>query len=419
MLNHEILNILQVLNEKHVSVFDDSRQFTAMMKDLTKNDREHSAIIRWLGIALSELDAFSKLKNDFNNNHDFARYSIASGLIAEGASEETAKSVVGYLAVLAGFELDVVFPKDENINTEPLESNAPNYDYLNDEELRHAESLFIKSKFDEARILFSELAKRGNVRAMFYLGEYGRTDAITGRTRKRSESYHKKGHKLGDILCTYGLARTLLSKGNESAEKMLSDVFDQLLAIANEGNPVVQNIVGACYESGYGTAVNTQLAFHYYNLSAEHGFSWAQNNVANCYLHGTGVTPDTSQAQKYTKLSASQGFIPAFFNMGLFSLHEDKYHAAVYWYKRAAENGYASAIQQLESLGEDVPLQPNAVTHTSDYNGDDGYNAEDTEPSNSSGFFGVLKSLGKEFLDHAQKNADRVKRDVEYKQRKK
>lgn len=215
----------------------------------------------------------------------------------------------------------------------------------------YAEVLFVQSNFDEAYILFNELAEDGNPRAMFHLGEYYRTDAITGsKDTAKALTYHKKGYELGDILCTYGYARILLSENDKSAEGMLLEIFDHLLEIAKDGNPVVQNIVGACYEHGYGTNIDAKSAFHFYNLSAKQGYSWAQNNVATCYLRCIGVEQDVELARKYTELASGQGFVPGLFNAGLFAELDEKYKQAIYWYSKAGEKGYAPAIAQLKQM---------------------------------------------------------------------
>jgi len=103
-LNKELLEKLKSIQENNAQVFKNPKQFAAMLKDLTMNEREHSAMVRWLEIALSELDALSRLEADFKSNQDFSRHILVNNLINEGASEDVATKVIGYWAVLAGFE---------------------------------------------------------------------------------------------------------------------------------------------------------------------------------------------------------------------------------------------------------------------------------------------------------------------------
>jgi hypothetical protein len=107
VLNQEILSILKFIKNENAQAFFNPKQFNALMKDLTNNNRDYNAIIRWLGISISEFDAFSKIESDYKNKQDFARHTIVSGLVSEGASEDTAKDVAEYWAALVGFSFEL------------------------------------------------------------------------------------------------------------------------------------------------------------------------------------------------------------------------------------------------------------------------------------------------------------------------
>jgi len=121
-LDEDLLNILKSLQGRDEHVFDNPNKFVAMMKDLTKNNNEHKALIRWLGIALSEFNVLCTLKDDIKNNHTFARHRLIDGLISEGASKDIADKVIGYWAELAGFELEAPQTHVENASSENSDS---------------------------------------------------------------------------------------------------------------------------------------------------------------------------------------------------------------------------------------------------------------------------------------------------------
>lgn len=108
MLNQELLGILRKIKAENAHMFSNPKQLVSMLKDLTENNHEYNAIIRWIKISLSDFDAFNKIESDFNNKLDFARHTLLNRLIDEGASIKIAEEVIGYLAVLAGFSEELI-----------------------------------------------------------------------------------------------------------------------------------------------------------------------------------------------------------------------------------------------------------------------------------------------------------------------
>jgi NADPH-dependent 7-cyano-7-deazaguanine reductase QueF-like protein len=76
---------------------------------------------------------------------------------------------------------------------------------------------------------------------------------------------------------------------------------------ADQGNAVAQRNVGNCFSSGEGVMMDKFEAFRYYKLSADQGNSDAQSNVGNCYANGDSVPINKSEAFKYYQMSADQG----------------------------------------------------------------------------------------------------------------
>ena len=78
------------------------------------------------------------------------------------------------------------------------------------------------------------------------------------------------------------------------------------------------DMLGFCYENGYGVGEDLERAVHCYRLSAEKGSANGQYLLGQCYALGKGVEQDLEQAD--------------------------------YWYRKAAEQGNEDAQEALERL---------------------------------------------------------------------
>ena len=70
------------------------------------------------------------------------------------------------------------------------------------------------------------------------------------------------------------------------------------------GNPDALNLLGTCYENGYGVRQNPEEAAELYRRAAGAGHVTAQFNLANCYLNGSGVDRDPSEAFAWYRKAA-------------------------------------------------------------------------------------------------------------------
>ena len=95
-----------------------------------------------------------------------------------------------------------------------------------------------------------------------------------------------------------------------------------------------------------------------YRADAIKGDSIAQFNLGQCYCQGLGINPDTIQAIHWWQKSAEQGYTDAQNNMGAAynkgwgNLTQNK-EMAIYWYKKAAEKDCALPQKNLGSIYED------------------------------------------------------------------
>jgi TonB family protein len=140
----------------------------------------------------------------------------------------------------------------------------------------------------------------------------------------------------------------------KNTETQNQALFDSTKRLAEAGDPVAQNRLGAWYERGiYGKADPAQAA-SWYRLAAESGNAIAQNNLGVLYSRGVGVPLDKKQAAYWYAKAAEQGHGWAQANLAWMyqygtagELDADK---ALYWLTKSAEGGLAAAQVRLGTL---------------------------------------------------------------------
>jgi TonB family protein len=139
-----------------------------------------------------------------------------------------------------------------------------------------------------------------------------------------------------------------------NAEAQNQALFESTRRLAEAGDPVAQNRLGAWYERGiYGKADPAQAA-SWYRLAADSGNAIAQNNLGVLYARGVGVPLDKKQAAYWYEKAAAQGHGWAQANLAWMyqygtagELDADK---ALYWLTKSAEGGLAAAQVRLGVL---------------------------------------------------------------------
>lgn len=112
---------------------------------------------------------------------------------------------------------------------------------------------------------------------------------------------------------------------------------------AQQGHLMALNMVGRCYDLGWGTPVNKRRAGECFRIAAERGLDWAMYNYATALALGDGVTEDKPAALGWFEKAAALGNAKAVNHVG--SFHEDGWVVArdmakaAECYARAAEGG--------------------------------------------------------------------------------
>ena len=119
--------------------------------------------------------------------------------------------------------------------------------------------------------------------------------------------------------------------------------FDWFNRAAAQGHLMALNMVGRCYDLGWGVAVDKTRAAECFRVAAERGLDWGLYNYATALTLGEGLAEDKAAALDWFRQAASLGNAKAKNYVG--SFHEDGWvverdmAAAARWYAEAADGG--------------------------------------------------------------------------------
>lgn len=126
---------------------------------------------------------------------------------------------------------------------------------------------------------------------------------------------------------------------------------------AAQGHLMSLNMVGRCYDLGWGVAVDKARAAECYRIAAERGLDWAMYNYATLLALGHGVAEDKAAALEWFRKAATLGNAKAINFVG--SFHEDGWVVkrdlakAARLYARAAEGGdFRGCFNHARMLGQ-------------------------------------------------------------------
>jgi TPR repeat protein len=121
-------------------------------------------------------------------------------------------------------------------------------------------------RFDDARAVFTPLARDGNGDAMFMLGVMHENGLGTAKDLAAAASWYERAAAAGVASAQYNL--------------------------------------GIFYQLGSGVPQDSTKALRYHRLAAAQGHSRAQNNLGTMYYTGAGVARDPVEAWKWLTLAA-------------------------------------------------------------------------------------------------------------------
>ncbi len=145
----------------------------------------------------------------------------------------------------------------------------------------------------------------------------------------------------GCVDAQIGWARRLLHGAGVARDPEAA--FRWFRMAARSGDAEALNMVGRCYEIGWGVPVDFAEAADWYGRAAGRGHAWGEFNLANLYAQGRGVSFDEGKALTLLVRSARRGNPKAMNMIGRYreaaSLARRRQRSAALWYRWAAERG--------------------------------------------------------------------------------
>lgn len=93
--------------------------------------------------------------------------------------------------------------------------------------------------------------------------------------------------------------------------------LQEIVPLAQEGDPRGQYAMGVLYENGYGVTKDLKQAAGWYLKAAEQGNTDAQYNLGAMYEHGVGMPVNYPEAARWYRPAAEQGDVDALSNLGV------------------------------------------------------------------------------------------------------
>ncbi len=162
---------------------------------------------------------------------------------------------------------------------------------------------------------------------------------------------------LGMFALTPAILSADLQKGLDAySEADYATSLAECQPLADKGITEAQFCVGRLYASGFGVAMNDELALKWYGLAAANGHAEAQFSLAVMHANGWGVPMNDVSAANYYRMAAEQGFVQAQKGLAFSYVQgagvEPSQIKAFMWYDLAARNGDANSEIKCKELAE-------------------------------------------------------------------
>jgi TPR repeat protein len=108
---------------------------------------------------------------------------------------------------------------------------------------------------------------------------------------------------------------------------------------AGSGDAVALNMVGRCYEVGWGVRQDPEEAVRWFRLAAEKNFGWAQYNLGKLLARGHAGNRDPKVALSLLVRAARQRVSKGMNMLGRYREAEGRLRSAALWYRWAAHRG--------------------------------------------------------------------------------
>lgn len=162
-------------------------------------------------------------------------------------------------------------------------------------------------------------------------------DEVRSRLEEDPAAFLRQAAEAGSAEAQARLGQMLLDTGNAS------EGFRWFVAAAQQEHVEAINMVGRCYDLGWGTPVDKVRAAEWFRAASLRGLDWGMYNYATALALGAGVQEDKAAALHWFEKAAILGNAKAMNFIG--SFHEDGWIVpkdmakAATFYARAAKGG--------------------------------------------------------------------------------
>ena len=172
----------------------------------------------------------------------------------------------------------------------------------------------------------------------------------------------------GSVDAQIGWARRLLHGHGMPADPEAALRWFKIAA--RTGDAEALNMVGRCYELGWGASVDCTEAADWFRRAADKGNSWGAFNLALLYAEGRGLPADERQAVTLLVRAARRANPKAMSWLGRHREAAGRPRSAAFWYRRAAEGGcfrgqfhHGRVLAAAGRVAEAVPFFRAALAH--------------------------------------------------------
>ncbi|MBR2903846.1 MAG: sel1 repeat family protein [Clostridia bacterium] len=169
--------------------------------------------------------------------------------------------------------------------------------------------LFADKRFAEALPCFEKAAKKGNVDALYKLGEMHFVGRGVDRDPARGVGYYEEAAKKGNVeACRMLGVAYAMGNGAPRDEKKSHEYF---LAGAKKGNAFCQCKAAKNFMDGVGTKENPLEGFRWYMKAAEQGSVDGIRELGYCYKYGNGTDVNLDYAKECFLKASEMGDLEA------------------------------------------------------------------------------------------------------------
>lgn len=174
-------------------------------------------------------------------------------------------------------------------------------------------AIYKEKDYDKGIRLLENLAEKGNVLALYELGniyQYGR--GIEEDPETAFLYFQKSLEGFGSIrgkyesYCAYRMGKQYLYGQGTDIDEYKAAAYLQIAA--DDENQYAMYLLGTLYLQGKGVETDPNAAVNYFEMAAELGNSYAQYQLGRLYEQGDIVQKDAEKSQEYYR-EALQGFL--------------------------------------------------------------------------------------------------------------